>query len=258
MNIIKRFIFCALTFAGVTQAFSGITPVPVSKLEEYNKRTGGVVPPPTNSAKLLVIDARKPGSHSFTNNLAVCSRHMDFRYQLKLMHREKDDCPLTLARKEKKNGAAAVMFFFEDDDLPVLSVYPEEAITLLNTKPLYVNDDATYRRRLNKEFWRSLAFTLGGYSGSPQANTVLAPVFSIEDLDKLRTFSLSPHQLGAITYAKTRLRMYGEIPVPYLRACREGWAPAPTNDIQKAIWDKVHQLPAEPIKIKPETKKVER
>ena len=27
--------------------------------------------------------------------------------------------------------------------------------------------------------------------------------------------------------------------VAYKKACQEGWAPAPTNDIQKAIWDKV-------------------
>ena len=46
------------------------------------------------------------------------------------------------------------------------------------------------------------------------------------------------------------------IRAPYAKACREGWAPAPTNDIQKAIWDKVHAMPTAPIKIKPETKKV--
>ena len=32
--------------------------------------------------------------------------------------------------------------------------------------------------------------------------------------------------------------------------------PAPTNDVQKAIWDEIHAMPTEPIKIKPETKKV--
>ena len=42
----------------------------------------------------------------------------------------------------------------------------------------------------------------------------------------------------------------------YLKACQEGWAPAPTNEYQKAIWDKVHAMPTAPIKIKPETKKV--
>ena len=36
----------------------------------------------------------------------------------------------------------------------------------------------------------------------------------------------------------------------YEAAVKQGWAPAPTNDIQKAIWDKVHQLPTKPIQIK--------
>ena len=42
----------------------------------------------------------------------------------------------------------------------------------------------------------------------------------------------------------------------YRKACYEGWAPPPTNAYQKAIWDMVHALPTEPMKIKPETKKV--
>ena len=35
----------------------------------------------------------------------------------------------------------------------------------------------------------------------------------------------------------------------YQRACQEGWAPAPTNDVQKAIWEKVHAIPDKPITI---------
>ena len=26
----------------------------------------------------------------------------------------------------------------------------------------------------------------------------------------------------------------------YRKACREGWAPAPTNDVQKAIWEDIN------------------
>lgn len=45
----------------------------------------------------------------------------------------------------------------------------------------------------------------------------------------------------------------------YKRACQEGWAPAPTNDIQKAIWEKAkadkERGPVNPIKIPPPNKK---
>ena len=35
----------------------------------------------------------------------------------------------------------------------------------------------------------------------------------------------------------------------YRQACQEGWAPAPKNDEQKAIWNQVHAIPDKPIKI---------
>ena len=39
----------------------------------------------------------------------------------------------------------------------------------------------------------------------------------------------------------------------YRDACQRGVAPEPANAEQKAIWDEVHAIPTEPIKIKPET-----
>ena len=45
----------------------------------------------------------------------------------------------------------------------------------------------------------------------------------------------------------------------YRQACREGWAPAPTNDLQKAIWEEVkadkERGPTNPITITPPKQK---
>ena len=62
----------------------------------------------------------------------------------------------------------------------------------------------------------------------------------------LRIFPLSLPYYGITPWYQTT----------YHKAVEEGWAPAPTNEYQKAIWDKVHAMPTAPIKIKPETKKV--
>jgi hypothetical protein len=51
------------------------------------------------------------------------------------------------------------------------------------------------------------------------------------------------------------LGMASERKVPYVKACKEGWAPAPTNEFQKAIWDKVHSTPKNPMKIEFDPKK---
>ena len=45
----------------------------------------------------------------------------------------------------------------------------------------------------------------------------------------------------------------------YETACREGWAPVPTNDVQRAIWaktlDEKERGPTNPIRIEPPNKK---
>ena len=37
--------------------------------------------------------------------------------------------------------------------------------------------------------------------------------------------------------------------VPYRQTCQEGWAPAPTNEFQRAIWNKARAVPDKPITI---------
>ena len=41
----------------------------------------------------------------------------------------------------------------------------------------------------------------------------------------------------------------------YRKACQEGWALAPTNDVQKAIWKEVHSIPDKPMTIEYKPKK---
>ena len=41
----------------------------------------------------------------------------------------------------------------------------------------------------------------------------------------------------------------------YSAAVQEGWAPTPTDTVQKAIWDKVNATPKTPMKIEFDPKK---
>lgn len=241
----KLILFLAVAVVSAQAALAEHTPVHPSRMEEFNKKTGGLVMPPANAAKLVYLDARGDRSVAFTNNMKAASRLIDFGYVVKNIQLKEGACPLEIARGERKNGAGAVIVFLENDKLPVLSVYPEEAITVLNVKPLRDNDENAYRRRVNKEFWRCVSFTLGGYGGATQGATVLAPVYSLKHLDDLRTLSLTPSQVNAIIVGKTRLGLFGGSPAPYSRACREGWAPAPTNEYQQAIWDKIKNSAAD-------------
>ena len=82
------------------------------------------------------------------------------------------------------------------------------------------------------------------------------PFSSLEELDANNSLKPAPDGINAFM---NNAAAYGMTPLTiasYRTACRNGWAPAPTNDIQKAIWDEIHAMPTEPLKIKPETKKV--
>lgn len=141
---------------------------------------------------------------------------------------------------------------------PVLTVFPENRITLLNVTPL--RTDATpemFMARLTKEMWRSISFTAGGTS----ANTpfcVMQPILSPADLDKLKCEMANPDVTGQI-YNHARKFGFGVIETStYRAACKAGWAPPPTNEFQKAIWERVkaekERGPTNPITIPPPKK----
>ena len=95
---------------------------------------------------------------------------------------------------------------------------------------------------------------LGAYA-SMQQPCLLTQISGNADLD--RNICVIP-SIEVLPKTKNAAKARGIVPgkrAVYRKACEEGWAPAPTNDVQKAIWDKVHEMPTEPIKIKPETKK---
>ena len=122
---------------------------------------------------------------------------------------------------------------------PTLLVCPEDRIAVLNVDRLRVDLPAdrpdAYAIRLKKELWRAVAFAADGFDIDYPC--VLKAVASPADIDAMEMEMFCPPVSGKVKrYAKrlgvAPLRMY-----PYSVAVREGWAPAPTNDAQRAVWD---------------------
>ncbi len=166
----------------------------------------------------------------------------------------------TLMRVPVSVGAtkdvAVTLKVCECDKLGPLVILPESATACVSVKKL--SSDAPSKEvlesRVNKELWRGLIYALGG------GNTfvplcVMKQVSSLAELDAIPTRVACPDAFDRAMIGASHLGIKPERRVSYRQACREGWAPAPTNDVQKAIWDQLHQLPTKPIKIKPETKK---
>ena len=137
-----------------------------------------------------------------------------------------------------------------------LLVSPEGRWVELNVAPLAVDNPSAelLAKRVRREMWRALAYGMG--VGNEEMMSVLNIVTSVKELDAIDMDDPTPDAFNRIIYAAAKRKMARVRYTSYRQACIEGWAATPTNDVQKAIWDKVHALPTEPIKIKPETKKV--
>ena len=144
----------------------------------------------------------------------------------------------------KDKNANAVIYILESGNSPLL-VSPDECWACVSVAAL---GDANVPARLQKETMRALTFLCGG-TASGYPNPMTYPVTDVRQLDLVDSPDLP---IDVIQRMQTYLERLGVTPykqATYRTACKQGWAPPPTNDVQKAIWDKVRQLPANPIKI---------
>lgn len=161
-------------------------------------------------------------------------------------------------RVRAKREAEAMVAIVADDVTPSLLVSPDERWAVINVKKLDkgITTDSGKAKflpiRARRQFIRACALMAGSLS---QFKSSPASVQKIEDLDEASDV-LPMDQLEMFGRYLSACGMSPRKFASYKMACEEGWAPAPTNDVQKAIWDKVHAMPTAPIKIKPETKKV--
>ena len=155
-----------------------------------------------------------------------------------------------------EDGVGAAVLIVEDDSLPMTLVAPEKRWTIFNIKPLLADapDKVRAEERFNKMLWCAVARTLGaGYSGYKPC--VLVPFTSLSALDYNPATKPCPEPFNKMIDTGAEYGIKTITIASYRDACRRGWAPVPTNDVQKAIWDEVHALPASPIKIEFDPKK---
>lgn len=152
----------------------------------------------------------------------------------------KEKCAIKAALAERrKAGVAAVIAIANDcTNAPSMAVFPEDQVVVINASKLAVDaDDALFATRLEKEIWRGVAFALGGYASEHPC--ALKAVTSLKELDKECLNMTCPPVNFKVTDTARRLGVAPLGPLPYGIAVRRGQAPAPTNDIQRAVWEAV-------------------
>ena len=141
----------------------------------------------------------------------------------------------------------ASLFLVDDPTLPPMLVAPESRWTMVNMAQLKTSDRRRFEDRVKRQLSRGFAFLCGG--GESEFVGSLMSVVRAEQLDKQEDHRLPIDVISRFVPMMSEVGVTPAIYADYETACQEGWAPAPTNQWQKAVWDKVHAPPSKPMKI---------
>ena len=208
--------------------------------EDDMREFGGFIDVPPVGPAMIIADARSVIDSAVPARVARTVREM-----LKLGALSKaspliaGETPFAHAvsvRKAEK-GLLVILLCDGVKGEPALAVYPEERVAIVSAAAATAfakGQDA--EKRLVKEIWRGIGFICGaGYD--KYAAGVMQPVSSPLELDMVQWQVIHPLSFERMNkffakYGVGRCRRY-----TYKRACEEGWAPPPTNDYQRAIWE---------------------
>ena len=218
-------------------------------------KAGGMVEKPNSSKGRIVFVNTQNDIPASNIHLAVRSlADILAKYPVEIA----EASPANARKLKERFKADIAVVIAAEADAPGLLAAPDENWAVVNVRALTRNlkTEAAkakfYEARCRKEIMRGFVCAAGGFGSSFPGN--IMNVAKIEDLDLCEEF-VPFDKVGVV---KQHLKASGVVPgrfATYRTACREGWAPAPTNDVQKAIWDKTHQIPDKPITIEYDPKK---
>lgn len=247
----------ASVLAADIPAAGGKKPGPAKKItaEQFrkvmNKHTGGMIRRPgEQKGRVLVVNALSAEAEG----AAVAAAADGFGKWMRVdVGVEKGS--FDLAHPEPKGEVT--LFAVDDAGLPMSLVAPEGKWALVNVAKLRDARPQFTAARIRKEVARTLA-RLCGAADSQYPQTLMGCVTKAEELD---VFANEKLPMDVMPRMKAYLAGCGVVPytlVQYRVAVREGWAPAPTNEYQKAIWDQAHDAkergPVNALKIVPPKK----
>lgn len=150
-----------------------------------------------------------------------------------------------------KYPAQVRVFIVDNPTTPAVVTAPDDHWAIVNVNKLargLANEDAKNRflaPRVRKQCLRAIAL-LAGVNSRFENN--LCSATNLIELDAAGE-SLPMDVLQNLTKYLDNAGLSPKVYKSYRAACREGWAPAPTNDIQKAIWNEIHTPPTDPLRI---------
>lgn len=239
--------------------YEKLTPEEQEKLwQERVARHGGLVERP-GSGEIPLFDAQTAlAEHQLKEMFMLssqCPIKIPFRYR-------RLDGAFSLAAVPaalEGAGVRGAVFIVDDSSLPMTLCAMEAGWGVVNVAPLKADSPKRQLlfQRVNKLFTRVATVIFGGCNQTV-GFSAMQSVNTLKDLDEMGAFAIAPQGLTMISDHLPRLGVTFPYTTTYKRAVREGWAPMPTNEVQRAIVEKIKadrdRGPSSPILIPPDKK----
>ena len=215
----------------------------------YKRTGGGVVKPNTEKGQIIFVNAQSRVPRAAFEKV-VFDIYCLAPFPMKVID-AKPGMSGEAAKAAYKSNVAIVIV--DDAAQPTSLVALEDGWAMMNIAKLAAGykgvevTGAVLESRARKELIRVFSALCGGGGSQFQGNVL--DVGKVENLDAAEDFIPMDMKYKYVNYLGS-IGVSAPKIVTYEQACREGWAPDPTNDVQKAIREKVFALPTNPIKIK--------
>jgi hypothetical protein len=202
--------------------------------------------------RFAIVSSQNAFSMSVIENAAKIIAGQ-FKFPIECVVSDSGADAMSASAKLKELNLDLAIFLVDGESIPISLVAMEERWAIINAAKVadIDTDDAEKSHRLRKELSRVCKALFCGASLEPNSVAVRTG----KDLGAMKTEPIDAHSLMSIVRGLPSFGLVAPRTAPYYRACYEGWAPAPTNDFQKAVWDEVHAVPSDPMKIEFDPKK---
>lgn len=224
--------------------------------ENRLRRHGGDVEKP-GSQKGLVLFVNGQSSVPAAEVQKVAAQLAEqSKLNIKVAETKEKVTPKNAAALKASLKADIAVFLVECSECEtILLNAPENGWAIVNAATLFkdAKNDIFKAARLRKEAARAF-YAVGGAMNSQYPGSMMAAIRKPSDLDRI----VEDVPVDVLDRTLTNLERLGVTQLQvtsYRLACEQGWAPAPTNEYQKAIWEKVHQVPTKGLEIKYDPKK---
>ena len=221
-----------------------------ANLERFLTKTGGYIVGPFTGRNVVIANAQKTvAAKALEDTAAVMSDGPHL--VAKVVESDETQVAGLLADA----GTGVMVQVVDEAGTPTLLVAPDARWAKVNVRALAADGTGGEKlaARATRQVWRAVMMLLGASNSNFQP-CLMQSYLSLAELDAApKTPCPEPFDKVAVTAKK--YGMANPRRTTYRNACREGWAPAPTNHYQKAIWEQIkadkERGPTNPITIPP-------